>query len=341
MKKVKSVFVKVVLLILALLMISCSGQTTPSETPQESQQQSPSQKQVFFSSGTPGGVYQMLGAGMARIINEQTEGFELVAMNPAQMAQAPAMLQSGEVSLSIGMACMFERAYAGVDEFENGPPMDQLVQVAGMYDNVYGITALAGSPLETIEDITEETIIGSTATNYITAQALVNVVGKYDPNKIDYRTMSYAQAIEALGDGNTDMSILTAFPYNGNLDSLVVTKGVKFLTMPEDIRLKFDQMYPRWKTQILPANTYEGQTEDIYGPTIYTVLYARKDVPDEVIYNIIKACIENVDELALIHPSGQYFTNETTKRYLEEGIMELERMHPGAVKFFQDVGVIE
>ena len=112
---------------------------------------------------------------------------------------------------------------------------------------------------------------------------------------------------------------------------------IYYITFP----YTFDEKYPKWKTQPVPANTYKDQTEDRYAPTIYTVLYANKNLSDDAIYEMVKTIIENVDDLAAIHPSGQYFTNETTARYLEEGIMDVDRMHPGAVRYFKEAGVIK
>lgn len=294
--------------------------------------------QTLFGTGTPGGVYEILGTGMVNILNQHLTDVEMVAVSPAQVQQLPAMLQSGEASIGIGMACMFERAYNGEQEY-TGAAQKDLVQLCGMYDNIFGIITLKGSSINSVEDINESTVIASTATNNFVMHELVKAAGKIDPEKMDYRVMSYAQAAEALGDGNADVIILTAYPYNGTLDSVASTKGVKFLSMTEETRNHYNEANPRNLMQAVPANTYAGQTEEHWAPTVYTVLYANKNVADNVIYETISTLIDNVDELALSHPSGAGLTLETTQRYLTDGVMSLERMHPAAVKYFADNGV--
>ena len=64
-------------------------------------------EQVLFGTGTPGGVYEILGTGMVNILNQNLTDVEMVAVSPAQLQQLPAMLQSGEAAVGIGMACMF------------------------------------------------------------------------------------------------------------------------------------------------------------------------------------------------------------------------------------------
>ena len=77
------------------------------------------------------------------------------------------MLQSGEAAVGIGMACMFERAWAGTAEY-TGNAQSDIMQVLGMYDNIYGILTLDSSPYYAVEDITEKTVVASTATNLTT-----------------------------------------------------------------------------------------------------------------------------------------------------------------------------
>lgn len=297
-------------------------------------------EQMYFATGTPGGVYQMLGTGMAKIINENIDGIELVATTPAQIAQAPAMIQNKEAMLGIGMACMFSRAVDGIDEFEGDPHTD-LVQIMGMYDNVMSFVVLGNSPMNSINDINEKTVIGSTATNVILTKALIKEMGTVDPEKLDFRVMSYQQGAEALGDGSIDMVILTGYPKNGTLDSIATLKGAKLLEIDDDTRAKFDKTNVKWKMNMVPAGTYKGQDKDSWGPTIYTVLYGHRDLSEELVYNIIKTTIDNVEELTLIHPAGSGIVNETTSRYINDGIMEESEMHPGAVKYFKEIGAIK
>ena len=56
-------------------------------------------------------------------------------------------------------------------------------------------------------------------------------------------------------------------------------------------------------------------------------------------YETVATLIEHVDEIAVIHPSGADITLETTQRYLDDGIMSADRMHPGALKYFSENGV--
>lgn len=294
--------------------------------------------QTLFGTGTPGGVYEILGTGMVNILNQHLTDVEMVAVTPAQIQQLPSMIQSGEASIGIGMACMFERAFLGQEEFAGSPQMD-LVQLCGMYDNIMGLVTLEGTGIKTIRDIDENTVVASTASNLFVLKELIKAAGTFDPEKINFRVMSYSQAAEALGDGNADVIYITAYPYNGTLDSVCSTKPTVFVEIDEDTRNNYNQANPRNLMQAVPANTYAGQAEDHWAHVVYTVLYANKNVPDNIIKETLATLIDNVDELAVVHPSGAGLTLETTQRYLDDGIMEIDRMHPAAVEYFAEQGV--
>lgn len=334
----KQILILALLLAALMLYTGCSADNKDSDTGKSA---SPAKKeQMFFATGTPGGVYEILGTGMVNIINKNAENFELVAVTPAQLNQAPNMLQVGQASFSIGMACMFERAWEGIQDYKDNAKPD-IVQVLGMYDNVMTYVAAENSKLNDMKDITEKTIISSTASNKIIAEEALTAIGKFDPAKMTYRVMSYAQAVEALKDGNIDVLFLTSYPYSGTLDSLVTAKGIKYLTFDDETRSKFDKLFPRQQMKVTPANTYKDQPKDVWGPTVYTVLYANKNVPDDVIKQVCAAVLNNNKDLSTVHSAGKNITVEKTAEYLEKGIMTVDRMHPGAVAYFKEKGIIK
>lgn len=294
-------------------------------------------RQVYFATGTPGGVYQILGAGMAKVVNDKNIGIEMVATTPAQIAQAPTMIQSGNAAYAIGMACMFERAFNAEEEFKD-KPHKKLTQVLAMYDNSQSYLALKNSPFNLVTDIVGKPF-AATATNVILIKAVLSA-GGVDPSNLPIKVMSYQQSAEALGDGVVASTTLTGFPKNGTLDSLATTKGVKLLNMTAEHRAAFDKKHPLWKTTFVPKGTYTGVDYDAWGPTIYTVMYTSSDASEADVYNVTKAIIENSAEIAKVHPAGKDMVLETTKRYIKDGLMKVDRMHPGAVKYFKEKGVI-
>jgi TRAP transporter TAXI family solute receptor len=87
----------------------------------------------------------------------------------------------------------------------------------------------------------------------------------------------------------------------------------------------------------LPANTYKNQTEEVPGWTLESMFTVRKDLPEEYVYNMTKFIWENVDIFMEQQPTRAKFMTLDT---VLNGI-DMENVHPGAVKYYKEVGAIK
>jgi TRAP transporter TAXI family solute receptor len=58
-------------------------------------------------------------------------------------------------------------------------------------------------------------------------------------------------------------------------------------------------------------------------------------VPDDVIYTVTKEVFENIEELRKLHPALAVLTRENMMQGLSAPL------HPGAIKYFKEVGLIK
>jgi TRAP transporter TAXI family solute receptor len=296
-------------------------------------------KLVRISSGTAGGNYQILGAGMAKVINEHVPALDVTAITPTNINQVPHLMQSGQTAAGIGMADMMDRAIHGTGEYK-GKKFDKVLPLLGMVDYYNAFVALKNSSLTQFTQVYGKRMTVSSAATKSLAEAVVRAAG-LDPLKVTWRFMSHQQGAEALADGNVDIGIFSTFPKSGLVDQMASTKGINFLEIEEKTRRTFDQDNPLWKMGQTPANTYINQPKPTWGPGYYTVFYGSADTNPETIYLMVKAILENYSEIAAIHPAAKYITIETTKRYIEAGIIDPTRIHPGAARYFKEKGVIK
>jgi uncharacterized protein len=296
-------------------------------------------KLVRISSGSAGGVYQILGSGMAKIISEYSTNLDVTAITPANINQVPALMQSGQTVAGIGMADMMDRALKGTGEYK-GKKFDKVLTLLGMYDNLMGYVALKNSSITKFKEIQGKRVAVPSASTKSQVEAVVKAAG-LDPNKVTWRFMSYQEGAEALSDGNVDIGTFTSFPKSGLIDQMVSTKGINFLEIDEKTLQTFDRDNPLWKMGQTPANTYTGQTKGAWGPAYYTILYGSADADPEMIYQIVKAILDHNSDLAAIHPAGKYITPETTKRYIDNKVIDPAGLHPGAARYFKEKGIIK
>jgi uncharacterized protein len=83
---------------------------------------------------------------------------------------------------------------------------------------------------------------------------------------------------------------------------------------------------------VIPANTYKGQEKD--APAVVTAgeLLVNKDVPDEVVYAILKIFDENIEQVYQIDKTNKYFIPEDGWKNVAIPL------HPGAEKYYEAAG---
>ena len=59
------------------------------------------------------------------------------------------------------------------------------------------------------------------------------------------------------------------------------------------------------------------------------------DVPDELVYVVVKAVFENLDDFRKQHPA---FANLDPKKMIVDGLSA--PLHPGAIKYYKEKGLM-
>jgi TRAP transporter TAXI family solute receptor len=101
---------------------------------------------------------------------------------------------------------------------------------------------------------------------------------------------------------------------------------------------KIVKKYPYYVKITIPAKTYPKVDNDVLCLGDSNVLIASKQMEEDVAYKIVKAIFENVDKgkwaLINIHPIAAQLT---PKNAINSPI----ELHPGAIKYFKEVGAIK
>jgi len=85
----------------------------------------------------------------------------------------------------------------------------------------------------------------------------------------------------------------------------------------------------------LPAGAFPGQDKPVKTFAGSAVLAAREDVPEDIIYKLVKSMYENQEFLINVHPITKYMV-------LEQALNgQPFPLHPGAEKYYREMGVIK
>jgi uncharacterized protein len=83
----------------------------------------------------------------------------------------------------------------------------------------------------------------------------------------------------------------------------------------------------------IAAGTYRSLTKDYPTIGLYNFAVAHKDLPDGLVYQIVKTVFENQAELVKAHPVAK----ETVPENIERNT--LFPLHPGALRYYREKGI--
>jgi TRAP transporter TAXI family solute receptor len=157
-------------------------------------------------------------------------------------------------------------------------------------------------------------------------------------DKIERNAMGYNDAAAAFGNNQLDAFwLFTAFP-SGAVIMAAQTNDIALVNLETDAEASgFYKKYPYFSKLTVPANTYKGVDYDSPSFQDSALWVANAKVDDEVVYKL----------LSIIYtPEGLKHMLEQKKTFKEMGIKTgangiVTPMHPGAIKFWKEKGVIK
>jgi TRAP transporter TAXI family solute receptor len=119
-------------------------------------------------------------------------------------------------------------------------------------------------------------------------------------------------------------------PFFAEIDA---TAPVDLIALNDDEIAALRKAMPELGTTVVPAGAYPCLTADYKTIGLYNFGVASKDLPDDLVYAIVKAFYANHDAMVKASPSAR-----------ESAITNLNRnafipYHPGAVRYYREIGV--
>ena len=87
-----------------------------------------------------------------------------------------------------------------------------------------------------------------------------------------------------------------------------------------------------YRTATIPAGMYNNET-DIKTFGVGATFVTSADVPDNVVYTVVKAVFDNFDDFKKLHPA---FGNLTEAEMIEDSLSA--PLHPGAERYYKERG---
>ncbi|MCW3489682.1 TAXI family TRAP transporter solute-binding subunit [Dethiobacter alkaliphilus] len=283
---------------------------------------------ISIASGSPGGAYFPLGAGMAKVITDNVEGVFAQSESTGASVENARLVGSGASEMGMAMANVAYDAYAGQGDFD-GDQQD-VVALFSMYPAAQHLIVGADSDIYSIEDLVGKTVSvdaagsGAEVTSYIILEA----AGIRD--EVNTRNFSQPEAADALKDGQVD-AVFYNFAHPGAVvEEIMTTKDIRFIPIEDELLDAIIDDYPYFTKGVIPAGVY-GLDEDVSALTVGNLMLVHSDMDEDFAYALVEAMFKeaSLDELVGIHQVAALMN-------LQDSAVSPIPLHPGAERFFQE-----
>ncbi|MBQ2086934.1 MAG: TAXI family TRAP transporter solute-binding subunit [Selenomonas sp.] len=286
----------------------------------------------FLNIGTGGtaGTYYPIGGAMAEILNKDIQGMNASAQSTGASVANINMLKDGSVDLAIVQNDITYYAANGVEMFKD-KKVDGLKGIATLYPETCQAVTLDSSGIKSIADLKGKKVAVGAAGSGVEANArqIMEAYG-ITYNDIQVQYLSFAEAANALKDGNIDAAFLTAGYPTSAIQDIASQHKVRLLPVEAAKADALIAKYPFYTKTVIPAGTYAGFNEEVPAVSVMAMLVANDKVDDKLGYALTKALFSNLDRLHAAHAAAKAIVKEKAM----EG-MSLP-MNAGAEKFFKE-----
>lgn len=287
-----------------------------------------------IAGGPVGGAYFALSLGIADVLMREIEGWSVDVVTTAGAIENPFLVGQRENDFGLATGEMILAAYQGTGIFAGHRQSDLRVMFSGVaggawhlitHQNITSIDQLRGSHIA----IGPEGNVTAPLTFIVFRHLGLN------PGDITTSFLSFADGMTALSDGRVAASLATGAPPLAAVQELAANVNFPFRihSISRSVAYAVVEENPAYGVITIPRGTYSRQDEDVLtiGTTNFMVVNA--NVPDDVVYQIVRTIFENLDTVHMAHASARALT-------LDVAGYEIIPMHPGARRFFRDRGVI-
>jgi TRAP transporter TAXI family solute receptor len=286
-------------------------------------------RSITIGTASPGGPYAAYGEGLARILS-RTLQIEVVAQITQGPAQNIVLMERKEAMLGFVTMGVALQGWNGTD-WAKGTRYRSMRVIFPMYDTAFQFATLKRFAIKSLDDFAGLRIgVGPRAG---TGGTYVAEIFKILGIAADIRFGAVEQMAAQMADGRLDGVVLaTGFPIPA-LAELDSKQAIDFLHPSSEQSSIVRNKLPEITPSLIPAGTYRSRAQDYHTIGLYNFAVAHKELPDDLIYKIVKAVFHNRDELMKAQSSAK----ETIPVNIDRNTML--PLHPGAVRYYREIGI--
>ncbi len=313
MKKIISILMA---LVLVFSLAACGGEGT----------------KMTMGTGGTSGTYYGYGGVLGQYITNNAGVNVTVVSTDGSKANIQG-IDAGNYQLGTVQSDVMAYGWEGTRSFEAEGKVDSFRTVAGLYAEAVQLVTMK-EDIKSVADLKGKAVsIGAPGSGvYFNAIDVLKAAGLTE-NDIKAQYQSFADSADALKDGKIDAAFIVAGAPTPAITELCTTNNAYLVPIDGEIAEKIMADGPFYTEYVIPANTYNGQTEDVKTVTVKATLIVSASATEDDVYKLTAAIFDNIDAITSENAKGAELSIENATSGMTVPF------HAGAAKYFAEKGV--
>ena len=293
-------------------------------------------QQKFITIGTGGvtGVYYAVGGALCRLMNKDRAktGIRCSVESTGGSVFNVNAIKTGELEFGLSQSDVQFNASKGEGQFKGKADPD-LRAVFSVHPEPFTVLARKEAGVTKFTDF-KRFNVGNPGSG--TLASMEELLKQMNWTKSDFSMAAELKADEqgtALCDNKIDGFFYGVGHPSAAIQDPTTACGAKLVPLTGPAEDALIKAHPYYAKATIPGGMYANNPNptETYG-VLATVVTSAK-VPDQVVYDLVKATFENFDEFKKLHPA---FAHLDPKDMISKGLSA--PLHPGAVKYYKEKG---
>ncbi len=287
--------------------------------------------ELLILSGSTGGSWSVYAAGMIPIF--ESEGISTSAI-PGGGASNPLRIAAAETDISFGQTSANYDAQQGIGAFE-GREVSNVMNLALISADHVHVVCSVESGVQSWEDL-EGVRFAAPAAGIASWGNFLAGLNAHGLDESDLNIVARGDSgnnMDAVRDRQADCTTHTSAYPVANFAEVAYSMPLTFLGMTDEKVAEVVASNPGMIAGSIPAGTYVGQEDEL---TVYmagSVLMTHGDLPEDVGYWVVRILNERLEDVRNIASGLRPLTPEMMPQ------APVWEMHPGALRYYQEIGL--
>ncbi|MBT5435384.1 MAG: TAXI family TRAP transporter solute-binding subunit [Alphaproteobacteria bacterium] len=291
-------------------------------------------RDLLIGGGSVTGVYYQVALHVCNLINKHSDGTYNCVGRPALGSVFNInAVNRGLLDFGVAQSDRNWQAANGAADWD-GAPVEALRSVFSVHPETVLLVTRADTGIDNVGDLVGHPVnIGNPGSGQRgNAEDVLRLYGIDVDNDIEAEGLQQNEASRALIDQKIDAFFYTVGNPAAAIEEPANSTDIRIIPIDSDAIRSFIADKPYYVMTSIQPGTYNGVDEPVETYAVKATVVASTMLEDQVVYDVVKIVMENLDELRAAHAAFKHLEPAT----MLEGLSA--PFHPGALQYYEEQG---